>query len=46
MTSTYITNIDTHNNIVSLRNAKVFMSHGHDEYWSAKMRNNVETARD
>ncbi len=42
----YITNIDTHNNIVSLRNAKVFMSHGHDEYWSGKMRNNVEAARD
>jgi hypothetical protein len=42
----YITNIDTHSNVPTLRTSKLFMSHGHDEYWSAGMRNNVESARD
>lgn len=38
----YITNIDTHTNSKLLRRSKIFMSHGHDEYWSCEMRNNVE----
>ncbi|QLE54688.1 N,N-dimethylformamidase beta subunit family domain-containing protein [Nostoc sp. TCL26-01] len=49
----YITDIDTHNNPLELYTTKpilwlhkVFLSVGHDEYWSAKMRQNVETARD
>ncbi|WP_066426776.1 N,N-dimethylformamidase beta subunit family domain-containing protein [Anabaena sp. 4-3] len=50
---TYITDIDTHENPLDLDTTKpmlwlhkVFLSVGHDEYWSAKMRQNVETARD
>ncbi|AFY46754.1 hypothetical protein Nos7524_0852 [Nostoc sp. PCC 7524] len=50
---TYITNIDTHENRLDLNTTKpmlwlhkVFLSVGHDEYWTAKMRQNVETARD
>jgi hypothetical protein len=42
----YATNIDTHGSPIALRNAKVFMSHGHDEYWTWQMRDNVEAARD
>ena len=38
----YITNIDTHNDSKLLSQSKIFMSHGHDEYWSSEMRNNVE----
>jgi len=38
----YITNIDTHNNAKLLNRAKIFMSHGHDEYWSFEMRSNIE----
>ena len=38
----YITNIDTHENADLIRQSKVFMSHGHDEYWSDQMRSNVE----
>jgi hypothetical protein len=50
---TYITDIDTHENHLDINTTKpmlwlhkVFLSVGHDEYWSAKMRQNVETARD
>ncbi|HIK04381.1 MAG TPA: hypothetical protein IGS40_06650 [Trichormus sp. M33_DOE_039] len=50
---TYITDIDTHENPLDVNTTKpmlwlhkVFLSVGHDEYWSAKMRQNVETARD
>ncbi|WP_411032160.1 N,N-dimethylformamidase beta subunit family domain-containing protein [Spongiimicrobium sp. 3-5] len=42
----YITNIDTHNKPNLLTKTKVFLSQGHDEYWSAEMRNNVTLARD
>lgn len=42
----YITNVDTHQNIALLANTKLFVSHGHDEYWSKTMRDNVEEIRD
>ncbi|WP_181256666.1 N,N-dimethylformamidase beta subunit family domain-containing protein [Merismopedia glauca] len=41
----YATNIDTHSNPELLWKHKAFLSVGHDEYWSAKMRDNVEKAR-
>ena len=40
----YTTNLDTHRRGHLLRNAKSFLSVGHDEYWSWEMRENVETA--
>ena len=43
---TYVTNIDTHARPQTLLRAKVFLSVGHDEYWSWQMRANVEAARD
>lgn len=43
---TYIDNLDVHLNPGSLLNHKVFLSVGHDEYWSQEMRNGVEAARD
>ena len=50
---TYSTNIDTHENRLDELSAKpalllhkAFLSVGHDEYWSWKMRHNVEAARD
>ncbi len=43
---TYATNIDTHFNSRLLPAHKVFLSVGHDEYWSWQMRQNVESARD
>ncbi|MBH8566529.1 hypothetical protein I8748_30990 [Nostoc sp. CENA67] len=50
---TYCTGVDTHNNSLDIYTTKpilflhkAFLSVGHDEYWSAKMRQNVETARD
>lgn len=42
----YATNIDTHENPKLLWKHKAFLSVGHDEYWSARMRQNVEKARD
>ncbi|WP_088892614.1 N,N-dimethylformamidase beta subunit family domain-containing protein [Leptolyngbya ohadii] len=43
---TYATDIDTHANPNLLRSHRVFLSVGHDEYWSWEMRQNVEAARD
>lgn len=43
---TYVTNVDTHANRKLLESHKAFLSVGHDEYWSLKMRENVEAARD
>ncbi|HIK28455.1 MAG TPA: hypothetical protein IGR89_10350 [Oscillatoriaceae cyanobacterium M7585_C2015_266] len=43
---TYATNVDTHFNKRLLLSHKVFLSVGHDEYWSWDMRQNVEAARD
>jgi hypothetical protein len=42
----YISGIDTHRDGALLRRHKVFLSVGHDEYWSGQQRANVEAARD
>ena len=42
----YITNIDTHNSGEMLTNHTIFLSSGHDEYWTMEMRNNVINSRD
>jgi len=43
----YQSGIDTHRNPTSqLVNHKIFLSVGHDEYWSGQQRKNVEDARD
>jgi hypothetical protein len=42
----YATSVDTHASAGLLRTPKVFVSHGHDEYWTWQMRDNVEAARD
>ena len=41
----YTTDVDVVRSGSLLLNHKVFMSVGHDEYWSAEERNNVEAAR-
>jgi len=43
---TYITNVDTHEDVNRLLRGKAFLSIGHDEYWSEQMKTNVESARD
>jgi hypothetical protein len=43
---TYITDIDTHEDVNRLLRGKAFLSVGHDEYWSETMRANVIQARD
>lgn len=43
---TYIAGADTDRNGAALRNHNVFLSVGHDEYWSGAQRANVEQARD
>lgn len=42
----YGANLDTHRYPSLLTNRRVFVSSGHDEYWSGPMRANVEAARD
>lgn len=42
----YFSGIDTDRRGELLKNHKVFMSVGHDEYWSGQQRTNVEAARD
>ncbi|MEH2078331.1 MAG: N,N-dimethylformamidase beta subunit family domain-containing protein [Nostoc sp.] len=42
---TYTDNMQVHTNAQSLLNHKVFLSVGHDEYWSKEMRDHVEAAR-
>ena len=42
----YLSGIDTARNGSLLLNHRVFMSNGHDEYWSGEQRANVEAARD
>ena len=42
---TYSTNTDTDRNGALIRNHKMWMSNGHDEYWSAAMRSNILAAR-
>ena len=43
---TYTTSVDTHRACPANKGIKTFVSVGHDEYWSAPMRVNVEAARD
>lgn len=43
---TYAAGVDTDRNGSLLLNHRVFLSVGHDEYWSTGQRANVETARD
>jgi hypothetical protein len=43
---TYISNVDTHADGKGLLRAKVFLSVGHDEYWTQEMFDNVAKARD
>jgi hypothetical protein len=40
----YTTDVDTDTNASTLTNHKAFLSVGHDEYWSAGMRNTVQNA--
>src|SRR5262249_31398354 len=42
----YSTSVDSHESAASLLAHKVFLSVGHDGYWSYHMRTNVERARD
>jgi hypothetical protein len=42
----YISGIDTAADAAQLLNGKVFLTVGHDEYWSSEQRANVEAARD
>ena len=44
--TSYIAGVDTDRRGTLLKNHKVFLSVGHDEYWSAAQRKNVEDARD
>src|SRR5271166_5784053 len=41
----YIAGVDTDRNGAQLLNHKIFISTGHDEYWSGNQRANVEAAR-
>lgn len=43
---TYGTDLDVHEKSTLLNNHKVYLSVGHDEYWSWQMRSNVTAARD
>src|SRR5262245_65874046 len=43
---TYISNVDTHADGLGLLRSKVFLSVGHDEYWTKEMFANVTQARD
>src|SRR5258708_5954767 len=42
----YFTDLDSDRNGALIKNHKVFLSIGHDEYWSNGQRTNVEAARD
>lgn len=42
----YTTNVDVHRDAQLVAKHKVFVSVGHDEYWSQQMRDHVEHARD
>jgi len=43
---TYVTNIDTHSRLKGLAKPKLFLTQGHDEYWSWEMRDHVTEWRD
>lgn len=40
----YISNLDTHQDVPGLKRAKGWISTGHDEYWSAQMFSNMKQA--
>jgi N,N-dimethylformamidase beta subunit-like, C-terminal len=42
----YCTDLDVHEDTELVRQHRVFLSVGHDEYWSADMRDHIEEARD
>jgi hypothetical protein len=42
----YFTNVDSARNGTLIKNHKVFLTAGHDEYWSAEQRSNITAARD
>lgn len=42
----YVTSVDLDENPSLLEKGKVFLSSGHDEYWTQNMRDNVESWRD
>lgn len=44
--TTYIAGVDSDRRGHLIKNHKVFLSVGHDEYWSGKQRDNVQAARD
>ncbi len=43
---TYFTGVDAARNGSLIKNHKIYMDSGHDEYWSGPHRANVEAARD
>ncbi len=43
---TYVSDVDVHASAAVLAHGRAFLSVGHDEYWSAAMRDHVEAARD
>jgi hypothetical protein len=43
---TYLTDLDTHERADAVNAHRIFLSVGHDEYWSWQMREHVEAARD
>src|SRR4029077_454103 len=42
----YISNLDTHSDPHSLLRTRLWLSVGHDEYWTLEMHDNVKAARD
>jgi len=42
----YVTSMDLHENYNTIANSKIYLSVGHDEYWSMPMRNNLAQFRD
>jgi WD40 repeat protein len=42
----YFSGVDTERNAALIKNHKVWLSNGHDEYWSAGQRASIEAARD
>jgi hypothetical protein len=42
----YISSVDLHKNPAQLLHHRVYLSLGHDEYWTREMRDGVENARD
>jgi hypothetical protein len=42
----YFTGVDADRNGALINNHKIFMSNGHDEYWSGAQRSNIEASRD